>query len=240
MSVNFKTIPAIDLLDQQVVRLRKGNYEDVQYYEKSPLEFAKLFESHGATRIHLVDLDGAKSGLPTNFDVIRSIREETSCEIEIGGGIRDIETAKKYIDLGVDFIILGSLLVKNPALAKQIITRFPNQVIAGIDSKNDQIATDGWIETSGVSTLELINQFASLPIESVIVTDIDTDGMLSGPNVHFLDKISANSSIPVIASGGVSCAEDINQLKSLNKLYGCIVGKAILSELIPLKSLWKN
>lgn len=238
----FTIIPAIDIINGQVVRLTQGDYNQVQTYNQDPIELAKSYEKAGARRIHLVDLDGAKSGLPTNHKLFKKIKETVSCEIEIGGGIRDLDTAKSLIDAGIDYLILGSVLVKNKSISESIIAAFPNRIIAGIDEKNKHIAVSGWEEKSEMATDTFLAQLESYPLESIIFTEISRDGTLSGPDIARLKQITELSSKPIIASGGISCEADIDELAALNKpnLFGCITGKAILNGHIPLEVLEKS
>ncbi|MBT5855854.1 1-(5-phosphoribosyl)-5-[(5-phosphoribosylamino)methylideneamino]imidazole-4-carboxamide isomerase [bacterium] len=245
----FEIIPAIDIIDGKLVRLTQGDYNQVESYNKSPEDMAQEFVDAGARRIHIVDLDGAKDGRLQNEALLKRIRERCpNVDIEFGGGIRTIETAQQLIDAGIDYIILGSLLIKDPETAKKIITSFPHQVILGIDAKNGMVATEGWLETSETSAVDLINQFSGGLLQKyfggeVIYTDIAKDGTLSGPNIGEIKDIAANSAMSIIASGGVGTIEDIDALRSLYEdqkinVTGCIVGKAILSGLVPLNELW--
>lgn len=235
-------IPAIDLIDGEVVRLTQGDYNLVTKYAKSPVDLAKQFEDFGAPRLHLVDLDGAKKGHPVNLKTLESIRNSISIPIEVGGGIRSLETAKQLKDIGIDFLILGSLLIKEPENARSIIEAYPHQVIAGIDAKGDHVAIHGWLEKAEFTIQTTLEKFRALPIASVIFTDISKDGMLTGPNIEKLVEVCTFSPFPVIASGGVGNLNDLKQLNAIHhpKLQGCIVGKAILSGHISLDLLWQN
>ena len=234
--MNCPVIPAIDILNGKVVRLRQGRYDQIEFYDKSPTEFAKYFEENGIKRIHLVDLDGAKDGKLTNKNIFEEIRKTVTCELELGGGIRSIESAKILLDSGINQLILGSLLIKNPTLAQTIIEEFPNKIIAGIDAKNGEVAIEGWIEGSGKSTKSLLKSLENLPIHSIIYTDIAKDGTLEGPNIAGLLNICEETNLPIIASGGVGTTEHIAAIKNLKnpQIKGIIVGKAILSEKITL------
>lgn len=229
-------IPAIDILNGGVVRLTQGRYDQVEFYDRSPVDFAKYFADNGCERIHLVDLDGAKDGTLTNRPVFEAIRKAVPCELELGGGIRTLESANSLLDMGIDQLILGSLLIKNPSLAKTMIQTFPNQIIAGLDAKDGDVAIEGWIEGSGTSTASLLDALAGLPIHSIIYTDIAKDGTLEGPNLAGLEQICTETAFPIIASGGVGTKEHIEAIRRLNndQISGVIVGKAILSEKIRL------
>lgn len=233
-------IPAIDILDGKVVRLTKGDYNERTFYDQDPVELIKSFESAGAKRIHLVDLNGAKDGTLVNLPIFEQIRKATTVKLELGGGIRTIESAQKLIDSGINFIILGSILLKDFKTSVDIINKFPNQVIAGIDTKQNFVAVEGWLETSTLHITDLIKEINALPIESIIYTDIEKDGTLTGPNMESLERIANISPYPIIASGGVgtlSHIEDIQKLEHQN-ISGIIVGKAILNGNIPIANLF--
>ena len=235
----FEVIPAIDLLDSKVVRLKQGDYNQVTFYDLTPEDLAKKFEDNGATRIHIVDLDGAKDGESKHLKILEKIRKKVSCTIECGGGIRNQEAVKTLLSIGVNELILGSMLVKDFQLSKTIIETFPNKIIAGIDAKDDAVAVEGWIEKSVLSTRDLIKKLNELPLASTIYTDIKKDGMLNGPNIDHLKHYAPISSHPLIASGGVTTLNDIEQIKTIPNVQGCIVGKAILDNKIKLSEIFK-
>jgi phosphoribosylformimino-5-aminoimidazole carboxamide ribotide isomerase len=234
-------IPAIDLLDGNVVRLTQGDYDQVSRYDLSPGGLAKSFEEHGAKRLHIVDLNGAKDGSLVNVEAIRQIRDNCNLELELGGGIRNQETINTLKNAGISYFILGSLLVKNWDLAEGLITDNPNQIIAGIDAKDGYMAIHGWLEKSELKATDLAKKLNSLAIESIIYTDIAKDGMLSGPNIPELNEIATVSDHPIIASGGISSQEDIETLATLTEtgILGCITGKAIYENKLNLNTLWK-
>lgn len=238
----FTVIPAIDLIDGQVVRLRQGDYDQVTYYDSTPVEFAKKFVDAGITRIHLVDLDGAKSGKTDNLKTITEIRNQVSVEIEVGGGIRDLETAKLYIDHGVNYVILGSAFVSAFDQAVEIANQFPGQVLAGIDSHDNQVAIQGWTSSSDLSVEALVKQLTDLPLGGIIHTDISRDGMMSGPNLAGYKTLLDLTDHPIIASGGIRDKTDIDAVWALEDLgcQGCIVGKAILSGVLSLDGIMKR
>lgn len=230
-------IPAIDLLDGQVVRLEKGIMENPTIYGKDPVEMAKLFEDLGAERLHIVDLNGAKTGESVNFNQIEKVASKSSLKIEVGGGIRSVSRVRDYLNIGVTYCIIGTIAVKNKELAAEITQEYPSKIILGLDAKNGMIATEGWYETSDLSVTEAINYYKQYMIDSVIVTDIDKDGMMQGVNIDMINEIAKMSPFPVIASGGVSSIDDIIKLKELNNfnIKGCITGKAIYEGKIDLK-----
>jgi phosphoribosylformimino-5-aminoimidazole carboxamide ribotide isomerase len=234
----FTVIPAIDLLNGEVVRLTQGDYDQVSHYDYTPAELAKHYADNGATRIHIVDLDGARDGKLVNKAAISAIRDAVSCELELGGGIRDLASAQQLFDLGLNYLVLGSLLTKDFATAEQIITHFPQQIIAGIDLKHGEVAVEGWLETSATALPELLKKLGELPVESIISTEISRDGMMQGPDIKSLTALSKHTTLPVIASGGVSSLSDINALKD-TEMIGCIVGKALLNGAIDIERIWR-
>ena len=191
-------------------------------------------------RIHLVDLDGAKDGKLVNDSVFKDIRAAVSCELELGGGIRTIDAATNLFNLGFDYLVLGSLLTKDFQTATDIISAFPNQIIAGIDLKDGAVAVEGWLESSAISLSNLLSKLENLPVSSVICTNISKDGMLQGPDTEGLISLSSQTTLPIIASGGVSCIQDIHTLQKYYKsgIIGCIVGKALLSQSLDLNAVF--
>lgn len=236
----FEVIPAIDLLNGEVVRLTQGDYSQVENYKMSPPHTAQLFFNAGATRIHLVDLDGAKDGRMVNLETIKSIRNSVDCTLEVGGGIRSVETAALLFDLGIDYIILGSLLVKDYDRAMAIIRAFPNRVIAGIDAKNGNVATEGWVDVGATTAVDLVRCISDLPLAGIIYTDIAKDGTLAGPNLAQVTEVAKNTRLPVIASGGVGTLAHIDEIRQLYPIgvTGCIVGKAVLGGHIAAQDLF--
>lgn len=236
----FEVIPAIDLLNGGVVRLTQGDYDRVDHYEMSPAQTAQMFFKAGARRIHLVDLDGAKDARLVNLEAIQSIRNSVDCTLEVGGGIRSVETAALLFDLGIDYVILGSLLVKNHDRAAAIIRAFPNRIIAGIDAKDGRVATEGWLDVGATTAVDLIKCIQDLPLAGIIYTDIAKDGTLAGPNIQQLIQVAQASHLPVIASGGVGTVGHIDQVRALAHLgvSGCIVGKAILGGHLSISTLF--
>jgi phosphoribosylformimino-5-aminoimidazole carboxamide ribotide isomerase len=229
--------PAIDLKDGKAVRLTKGVMESAKVYSDEPYELAKRFEEMGAEWLHIVDLNGAFAGEPKNLDQIEKIRKNTDLKIQLGGGIRDEETVKRYTDLGIDRVILGSVAAKNPQLVMQLADNY--RVAVGIDAKNGYVAIDGWDKTEGIKAVELAKIYENSKIECIIATDISRDGMLSGLNIEFILDIQKASNKPVIASGGVAGEEDIKKVKE-NGIYGVIIGKAFYEGKIDLEKFLKE
>ena len=226
--------PAIDLYDGKAVRLFKGDYNQMTVYSDNPLEVAKKFESLGATHLHLVDLEGARNGYPGNLETIRKIVEETELFTEVGGGIRTIETAKAYIESGVDRIILGTAAVENEEFLKEALVLFSDKVAVGVDLKDGYVAIKGWTEKSELSAQDFLSKMENLGVKTVICTDISRDGAMQGSNNQLYKELSENYKIDLVASGGVS---DINDIKTLTQmgLYGAIIGKAYYIGAIDLK-----
>ncbi|MEO0408279.1 MAG: 1-(5-phosphoribosyl)-5-[(5-phosphoribosylamino)methylideneamino]imidazole-4-carboxamide isomerase [Cyanobacteria bacterium P01_A01_bin.135] len=230
-------IPAIDLLDNRCVRLYQGDYQQSEVFSEDPLAVAQQWAEQGATRIHLVDLDGAKTGEPTNHATIEAIAAQVGVPVQVGGGIRSQATAESLLSRGIDRIILGTVAVENPDLVKQLCQRYPGRIAVGIDARNGKVATRGWIETSTVDAIELAQQMASCGAATLIYTDIHRDGTLQGPNKEALRAIAEAVSVPIIASGGISSVRDLLGLLALEAtgVSGAIVGRALYSGDLNLK-----
>ncbi|KAF3887127.1 MULTISPECIES: 1-(5-phosphoribosyl)-5-[(5-phosphoribosylamino)methylideneamino]imidazole-4-carboxamide isomerase [Nostocales] len=233
----MEILPAIDLLEGRCVRLYQGDYERSQVFNENPVEVAKQWVEQGATRLHVVDLDGAKTGKPTNLAAIEAIAQEIAIPIQVGGGIREHSTAKQLLNLGVQRVILGTVAVEQPQLVQQLCQEFPEQIVVGIDARNGLVATRGWLETSEVSASQLAVQMQELGAAAIIYTDIHRDGTLSGPNLEALRAIAATVTIPIIASGGVSSVTDLLSLLALEPqgVTGVIVGRALYTGDISLR-----
>ncbi len=229
----MEILPAIDLKDGKAVRLTKGLMESAKIYGEKPWEIAKTFEDMGSGWVHLVDLNGAFAGEPKNLEVIEKIRETTSLKLELGGGIRDEETIKRYIDMGIDRVILGSIALKNPSFVKEMAKKYP--IVVGIDAIDGYVAVEGWAEKSSMKATDLAKEFADAGVEAIICTDVGKDGTLSGVNVKFTLQIARASGIDTIASGGVRDIEDIIKLKETGEIAGVIVGKAFYEGTLDLK-----
>ena len=229
-------LPAIDLKDGKVVRLTKGLMDTAKIYSDEPWVIAKKFEELGSEWLHLVDLNGAFAGKPENLDQIKKILKNTDLKVEIGGGIRDEDTIKMYLNLGISRIILGSIALKNPEFVKEMASKYP--IAVGIDAKDGFVAVEGWAEVSQMKATTLAKEFANAGVEAIIATDISKDGTLSGVNIDFIKDIKTASNLPVIASGGV---RDINDIKLLikNEIYGTIIGKAFYEGTINLEEVFK-
>lgn len=229
----MQIFPAIDLKEGCAVRLFKGKMSSAKIYSNEPEILAKNFKDLGAKWLHIVDLDGAFAGEPINFKVIEKIVKNTDLNVQIGGGIRDEERIKRYLDLGVKRVILGSIALKEPEFVASMAKLYP--IIVGIDAKDGYVATEGWASVSNIKATELAKKFADVGVEAIICTDISKDGTLSGVNVDFTLEIASASNVETIASGGVSCIDDIIKLKNSKKISGVIVGKAFYEGKIDLK-----
>jgi len=230
----MKIFPAIDLLSGKAVRLYKGDYDKVTVYNDNPAEVALAFEAAGATCMHLVDLDGARSGGTPNLEVIKSILSKTKLFVEVGGGIRSIEVIDKYIEAGVGRVILGTAAVTNPELLTEALKKYGDKVAVGVDLKDGFVAIKGWTEKSELVGFDFMKKLQDMGIRTVICTDISKDGAMMGTNHELYRELSEKLDIQVIASGGVSSIEDIKRLRALG-IYGAIIGKAYYTGDIILK-----
>lgn len=226
--------PAIDLYNKKVVRLYKGNYSQMTVYSENPLEIAKDFENAGATCIHIVDLEGAKFGTTPNLDIVKQIAENTNLFIEIGGGIRSLDTIKKYLECGVNRVILGTSAVVNQQFLKDALMLYGDKIAVGVDIKDGFVAIKGWEEKSSYTCYEFCELMQSLGVSNIICTDVSKDGAMQGTNKELYKELSIKFSLKITASGGVSSIDDIVSLKNLN-LYGAIIGKAYYVGSIKIK-----
>ncbi len=233
----MEVIPAIDLLDGKCVRLYQGDYNQASIFNDNPVEVARQWEKEGATRLHVVDLDGAKAGKSVNLKVIEAIAKAISIPVQVGGGLRDRLGVSKLLDTGVQRAILGTIAVEKPELVTELCQEFPEQIIVGIDARNGKVATRGWLETSEVAATDLAHRMARQGVAAIIYTDIHRDGTLSGPNMDALRELAESIAIPVIASGGVSSLTDLLSLSGLESIgvTGAIVGRAIYTGDVSLK-----
>ena len=238
----MKIFPAIDIKDKKCVRLIKGDFENKTEYEASPIDQAAKFKDHGFKNLHIVDLDGALIGKTVNLDIIKEIVSKYDFKIEIGGGVRKIESIKRYIDTGVEKVILGSGAIKNKEFLKEACEKFKNQIALGLDAKNGNLSVSGWKENLNIKTIDYLKDVNDFGVSRIIYTDINRDGMKTCPNYEETVKIADLSSCPVVISGGVSSINDIKKAKELNnkKIEGIIVGKAIYDGDIKLDELAKE
>lgn len=227
-------LPAIDLYEKCAVRLYKGNYDEMTVYSRNPLEIAKKFEQCGAEYIHMVDLEGAKNGTTPNIDVVRKVVDYTKLKVEIGGGIRDEETVKKYLDIGVDRVILGTAAVTDSEFLEAVVKKYKSSIAVGVDIKDGYVAIKGWTEKSQYSCDDFFKKLSSLGVKTVICTDISKDGAMQGTNRELYKELSAKYSMDIVASGGVSSIDDIKALREM-ELYGAILGKAYYVGAVDLK-----
>ena len=231
-------IPAIDLIGGNAVRLQKGDYNKVTVYSNDPVEVAKSFEDSGARFLHVVDLDGAKSGKADNFSVIKRIVDATALSVEVGGGIRNMETVRIYAEAGVDRIILGTAALTDPEFLEEAVRAYGEKITVGVDIKDGMVAIKGWTEVSAMSCDDFCKKLEAVGVKTVICTDISKDGMMSGTNLELYKNLNRDFSINFVASGGVSTLEDIKALKKMN-LFGAILGKALYTGAIDLKDAIK-
>ena len=238
----MKIFPAIDIKDKKCVRLIKGDFDNKTEYEMSPVEQAGKYKDHGFKNLHIVDLDGALTGETVNLDIIQEIVVKFDLKIEIGGGIRNFESVQKYIDTGVEKVILGSAAIKDKNFLKKACEKFPNKIALGLDAKNGYLSVSGWKENSNLKTLEFLKDVNDYGASRLIYTDINRDGMKLSPNFQETENVANISNCPVIISGGVSSIDDIKKAKELgNKnIEGIIVGKAIYDGDIKLDELAKE
>lgn len=226
--------PAIDLYEASAVRLFKGDYAKMEVYSDNPLEIARDFENCGATHIHIVDLEGAKSGTTPNLETVCNIKQNTGLFCEIGGGIRTMAVIEKYINAGIDRVILGTAAVTEPGFAEEAVAKYGEKIAIGIDIKNGFVAIKGWTEKSELDAFDFCRRMEGIGVKTVICTDISKDGAMSGTNHELYRKLSEEFQLQIIASGGVSSIEDVKGLRKLD-LYGAIIGKAYYTKAIDLR-----
>ena len=238
----MKIFPAIDIKDKKCVRLIKGDFDNKTEYEISPVDQAGKYQDHGFKNLHIVDLDGALTGKTVNLDIIQEIVGKYDLKIEIGGGIRTTDSIKKYIDVGVEKVILGSAAIKNKEFLKEACAKFKNKIALGLDAKKGNLSASGWKEDLNIKTLDFLKDVKDYGVSRLIYTDIDRDGTKNSPNFEETIKIADASNCPVIISGGVSSINDIKKAKELSKknIEGIIVGKAIYDGDIKLEELAKE
>ena len=238
----MKIFPAIDIKDKKCVRLIKGDFENKTEYETSPIDQAKKYQDYGFKDLHIVDLDGALTGRTVNLDIIQEVVSKHDLKIEIGGGVRTLDNIKKYVDAGVDKVILGSAAIKNKEFLKEACEKFKNKIALGLDAKDGNLSVTGWKENLNIKTIDFLKEVNSFGVSRIIFTDINKDGMKTSPNFDETIKIAELSNCPVVISGGVSSINDIKKAKDLNnkKIEGIIIGKAIYDGDIKLDELAKE
>jgi phosphoribosylformimino-5-aminoimidazole carboxamide ribotide isomerase len=218
--------PAIDLRGGKCVRLRQGDYQQETVFAEDPAAVARQFADHGAQYLHIVDLEGAREGLPVNLPAVQNILEAVDIECELGGGIRDEQSICELLDFGLNRLVIGTSAITDPDWFRHICRQFPGKLVLGIDARDGLAATDGWLTTSAVTALDLARSFDDEPLAAIIYTDIATDGMLRGPNVQAMAQMQAAVKLPVVASGGVTTTVDVARLAGAG-MAGCIIGRAL-------------
>ncbi len=236
----MKVFPAIDIKDKKCVRLVKGDFDNKTEYQMSPVEQASKYKDHGFKNLHIVDLDGALTGETVNLDIIQEIVSKFDFKIEIGGGVRNLESIQKYTNSGVEKVILGSAAIKDKNFLKQACKKFPNKIALGLDAKDGYLSVSGWKENSNQLTLDFLREVNDYGVSRLIYTDINRDGTKQSPNFEETAKVAEISNCPIIISGGVSSINDIKRAKGLKNIEGIIVGKAIYDGDIDLKELVKE
>lgn len=230
----MKIFPAIDLYDKKAVRLFKGDYNQMTVYSDNPIEIARDFEKKGARFIHMVDLEGAKNGSTPNIDIVKDIASNTELSVEIGGGIRSMDVVKRYLNSGVDRVILGTSAVTDESFLKEAVSKYGEKIAVGADVKDGYIAIKGWVEKSQYSLEEFLSKMEAIGVKTIICTDISKDGAMKGTNLELYKSLNAKYNLDIIASGGVSTIDDIRALRQMN-MYGAIIGKAYYTGAIDLE-----
>ena len=238
----MKLFPAIDIKDKKCVRLIKGDFKNQTEYETSPIDQAGRYKDHGFKNLHIVDLDGALTGNTINLDIIQEIVSKYDLKIQVGGGLRKLDSIKRYIDLGVEKVILGSAAIKSKEFLKEACAKFSNKIALGLDAKDGYLSVSGWKENLNIHTVDFLNEVNDFGVSRLIFTDINRDGTKASPNFNESIKIANKSKCPVVISGGVSSIQDIKKAKELHNknIEGIIVGKAIYDGDIKLDELAKE
>ena len=236
----MKIFPAIDIKDKKCVRLIKGDFDNKTEYKNSPVDQANSYKDHGFKNLHIVDLDGALTGETVNLNIIQEVVKKSNLNVEIGGGIRNFESIQKYLDIGVEKIILGSAAIKNKNFLKDACLNFPGKIALGLDAKDGKLSVYGWKENLNISTLEFLKEVNDYGISRLIFTDINRDGTKESPNFDETSKVANISNCPVIISGGVSSIIDVKKARNIENIEGIIVGKAIYDGDIKLEELVKE
>lgn len=232
----IEIFPAIDLHNGQAVRLTQGDYNQVEVFFKNPVEVLDFFNRNNSKNLHIVDLDGAKDGNTKNYEVIKELVEKSDFFVQVGGGIRDEERIKKYIDLGVDRVILGTIAVENEEFLIDMVKKYGDKIAVSVDAKDEKVAVKGWTETVELNSLDFCKKLSDIGVKTIIYTDISKDGMLSGTNLDVYLRLSKLVESDIIASGGITFLDEIRELNE-NNIYGAIVGKAVYSGKLDLKEI---
>lgn len=228
--------PAIDIIDGKAVRLTQGRYDDVTVFNDNPVDAAKQWVEAGATFIHLVDLDGARYGKSFVNQIIKDVTSQLNIPVQVGGGVRTIEDVDTRISAGASRVIIGTAAVKNPELVKKAVEKYPDKIAVGVDAKNGMVAVTGWEEVSDITAVDLCLKMKEMGVKTIIYTDISKDGMMSGPNIDSTRELIEKTGMDIIASGGVSCMQDIENVKNINAA-GVIIGKALYNGALDLKQV---
>ncbi len=231
--------PAIDIKDGKCVRLTQGDYNQQKIYSDSPINVARQWEKQGADFIHIVDLDGAKSGISANQSLIEEIASISPIPVQVGGGIRSLETIKRYVEAGVERVIIGTAAIADRPFLQEAVKLYKDRIAVSLDARNGFVATNGWTETSTIRAIDLVKELEEIGVETIVYTDILKDGMLQGPNLEELEAMNQATNLNVIASGGVTTKEDIQQLRNL-QLYGAIIGKALYDGTLSFEDIVKD
>ena len=230
----MKLFPAIDIKDKNAVRLSQGDFNRQKIYHNNPLEVAQKFQAAGCEWLHVVDLDGAKDGVSKNGEIIQQVISKTNLHIQLGGGIRTVQAVKKWINTGLDRVIIGSAAVGDLNFVAELVKEYREKICIGVDAKNRKVATHGWLTDSGIDSFEFCQQLEKIGVETIVYTDIAKDGMMQGPNFEAYAKLTKETNLQIIASGGVSSLKDIKRLSEIG-LYGTILGKALYEGVFTLK-----
>ena len=233
----MKIFPSIDIKDKKCVRLVKGDFDNKTEYENSPVDQANSYKDNGFKNLHIIDLDGALTGETINIDIVQEIVKKSNLKVEIGGGIRNFDSIKKYIDVGVDKVILGSAAIKDKNFLKNACLKFPEKIALGLDAKDGKLSVSGWKKSSNKSTLDFLKEINDYGVSRLIFTDINRDGTKKSPNFDETSKVASISNCPVIISGGVSSINDVINARNMDNIEGIIVGKAIYDGDIKLEEL---
>lgn len=225
--------PAIDLRGGKCVRLRQGDYEQETVFDDDPVGVARQFAAAGAKRLHVVDLDGAREGTSVNLPAVQDIVANVDMQVELGGGVRDEQSILELLGFGLHRLVIGTSAIKRPDWFQEIVRKFPDRLVLGIDARDGRVATDGWLETSDTPAVELAQRFNDEPVAAIVYTDIATDGMMSGPNITAMAEMQNAVKLPVVASGGVTSINDVRALHQAG-LAGCIIGRALYEGAIDL------